>query len=188
MTGIGIGLQEVLQRALTFLHHGGHDGDIRDLGPRKGLITILTGILPKTRGIRTTITRLDLLNLRRTRRGLRIVLFGDGFLHLVGLIGDQRGCRGCRVMFTLQLGDILQRNVFTDLQHGTLGARMLKQLRGSRLTADLQLKGLTQVVCKPRALGEFLLVIRNIHHVLLGHTTVHSLDLREMGASRLGKN
>ncbi len=56
MAGIGIGLQEVLQCALTLLHHGGHDGDIRDLGPCKGLIAILTGILPKTRGIRTTIT------------------------------------------------------------------------------------------------------------------------------------
>ena len=91
-------------------------------------------------------------------------------------------------MFALQLGDVLQRHVLTDLQYGALGARMLKQLGGSRFTADLQLKGLTQVVCKPRTLREFLLVIRNIHHVLLGHATVHSLDLREMGASRLGKN
>lgn len=90
------------------------------------------------------------------------------------------------MMIAFQLRNILEGHCLTDLQHRALGARMLKQLRGSRFATDLQLEGLAQIVCKPWALAELLLVIRNVNHVLLGNATVHSLDLRKMRASRLG--
>lgn len=48
MRRIRIGLQEILQRALTLLHHGGDHRNIGDLGPCKGLVAVFTDILPKT--------------------------------------------------------------------------------------------------------------------------------------------
>lgn len=187
MMRILVQLQEVLQGAITLLHDGGHDRDIRDLGPRKGLIAILTDILLETGGFGSTITGLDLLDLRGAGGRLRVVLLGQALLNLRGLIGHQRGGRRRAVRHAIQLRNVVQLNILAHLQDRALCARML-ELRRTRLRPDLQLKGLAQVVSKPWALRELLLVIRNVQDVLFGNAAVHALDLGKVRASGLGQH
>jgi hypothetical protein len=74
-------------------------------------------------------------------------------------------------------------DVLFQLKRRTLTAGVL-ELRSAGFLPNTQLKGLANVGTKPRTLRKLLLVIGDVDYVLIGNATLHTLNLREMRASR----
>ena len=187
MIGIRILRKEILQSSLTLFHDRSNHWNIRNLRPRKGFIARLTHILLKAGRIGPTITRLNLKGLCGACRGIRIILITRLFNDGMDFVHNHRSCGGCTSVNPFQLRNIIQKNVLFQLKNWTLTAGVLK-LRSAGFTANPQLKGLANVGREPRTLRQIGLIIRNINHMLIGNSALHTLDLGKMRTPGFGQH